>query len=388
MSDDSADKGHADEIFGLTAYEAAERQKRTFLPWHRPRKHFVRDRQWRIQIEALLADIQLEDRTLRYFGLPGADLLDLRYFHSTVCEPNNIGLRFLGFDYSANPASGAQTDLNISLDEVRRLAMVDPRSDILGDDFCKVANDDSIAWRKAHDLGPYDVVNLDLCDGLGIHAPSALDDTHYNAINRLLSLQSRHKRPWLLLLTTRAGEQHLHPEVLHKFVDKYLQNLESCSPFLATSLEKFDIGNAMALRKAAKTEIGLLVISLAGLCKWLVGLAIEQSPPSTLEVRSIVGYRVATNSACEDMVSLAIRFQPTFAPVPDVLRLATRRAEPPNECDLSTKILRRIAKRKNADLILAADSALQEEMRKSMAALLEIARYDTDAFYAWLEELR
>src|SRR4051812_14989998 len=93
--------GHADDIVEIRSYEAPLPVKRTFAPWHRPRKQFVRDHQWKVQINSMLADVPTEDGTLKYLGLPGADLLDLRHFHSEVCLPQNIGLRFLGFNSAA-----------------------------------------------------------------------------------------------------------------------------------------------------------------------------------------------------------------------------------------------------------------------------------------------
>ena len=142
------DVSFADGIFGETVYEAPKPSKKTFLPWHKPRKQFVRSHQWCEQINSLLRVMQPEGKALKYLGLPGTDLLDLRYFHARVCEPQNIGLRFLGFNSSANPDSDAQTELNIALDEVRKLSKIDPLSDVIPDDFCLVANEKSMAWRN------------------------------------------------------------------------------------------------------------------------------------------------------------------------------------------------------------------------------------------------
>ena len=258
------DVGHADDIFSTIVYEAPKPLKKIFLPWHKPRKQFVRHHQWCKEIQALLADVQPGGRTLKYLGLPGVDLLDLRYFHSQVCEPKQLQMRFLGFNSGANPKSESQTDLNISLDEVRKLNMIDPLSEIICDDFCLVANPSSMAWRKTRDLGPYDIINLDLCDGFGAHQPGALDNTHYNAVNRLLSLQAKSKHPWLLFLTTRTGKQDIHDELLQKFHDKYKQNLADCNAFRQVSLDGLDIGDEAALIAAADTPDGHLAVFLAG----------------------------------------------------------------------------------------------------------------------------
>jgi hypothetical protein len=228
-------EGHADDIVEVATYEAILPRTRDFLPWHRPRKQFVRQHQWCEEIERMLNDSPLADGTLKYMGLPGVDLLDLRHFHSAVCETRNISLRFLGFNSGAKPTNDEHTELNISLDEVRRLARVDPMSDVIGDNFALVAKEDSLACRKTRELGPYDVINLDLCDGFGAQAPCALDQTYYNAVNSLLALQSRSKSPWLLLLTTRADRANVDTQVLQALLTKYTANLANCASFRQAS---------------------------------------------------------------------------------------------------------------------------------------------------------
>lgn len=195
----------ASGIVGIQEYTVNVPPKKAFLPWHKPRKQFVRNDQWCHFIGEMLDEMQVTNGTLTYFGLPGADLLDLRYFGSIVCDPRSLKLRFLGFVDAADPQNGDQVELNISYDELSKSASVDPTSEIVSDDFRQLVNEDSIAWQKTLDLGPYDVVNLDLCDGFGAKAPGKINKTYYNAVSKLLAVQARKKTPWLLLLTTRVG---------------------------------------------------------------------------------------------------------------------------------------------------------------------------------------
>ncbi len=375
--------GHADDIVPVSEYAASLPPRKDFLPWHRPRKQFVRHYQWFDQISRLLDEHALTDGILKYLGLPGVDLLDLRHFHAQICEPRNIGLRFLGFNSAATPASEAQAELNISLVEVRQLARVDHRSDVIADDFARVASGSSPAWKMAFDLGPFDVINLDLCDGFGAQAPSSLGDTHYNALNRMMSLQARQKTPWLLLLTTLAGPDHVHPEVLKLLLEKYIANLTTCDKFQKASTKALKIDDAASLMAAVKTPEGLLPVFLCGICKWLAGICVGQVPPSRIEVRSVVGYRVYEGAPMEDLISIAIRFTPTFEPGPDLAGLANNRAAGPDECSMAVQALDRITKRRNADQILAETPALRAEMIAATAALLELARYDSAAYSVW-----
>jgi hypothetical protein len=376
------EEGLADDIVGAVAYEAPSRKKKDFLPWHRPRKQFVRHHQWCEQIEALLPGIQAGDGILKYLGLPGVDLLDLRYFHDHVCQPNNIRLKFLGFNSGANPLSTSQTELNISLHEVRKLAFVHPISEVIGDNFCLIANESSMAWDTTKQFGPYDVINLDLCDGFGVHEPGVLEDTHYNAVSRLLSLQARNKNPWLLLITTRTGQEHVHHDVLQIFIQKFIDNLRDCQSFQVASEKNFAIADEAALRAAVNSSRGISTVFLTGLCKWLLGLAIGHA--SKIEVKSVIGYRIVPEAEHEDLVSIALKFEPTFVPVQDALGLAIHQPNPPNECVLATKALNRVAKCVDADALLAQDSDLNHAMEEATAGLLEKARYDVQEFHAWL----
>lgn len=377
---------HSDDIVEITAYEAQMPSgAKDFLPWHRPRKQYVRHHQWCHEIIQMIADTPPVDGVLKYLGLPGVDLLDLRHFHAAVCVNKNVKLRFLGFNSSAQPASKTHTELNISLDEVWRLTHVDPRSDVIGDNFARVANQNSIAFRKARELGPYDVINLDLCDGFGAQAPGTLDNSYYEAVRSLLALQSRTMNPWLLLLTTRADKANINTAVLQALLDKYVANLAQCTQFREASRDHFAIETAEALMAAADTPAGLLPVFLTGLCKWFLALALEHQPPTSVQLRSVIGYRVDKGAEQEDLISLALKFTPTFVPAGDPLGLANQPVAAPNECALSTRALKRVSKRIDADQKLTEDAGLQKSMADATAHLLGLARYDVDAYMAWLE---
>jgi hypothetical protein len=388
MTEPVGSPGFADDIVEISAYEAATPTPREFLPWHLPRKQLVRDHQWREQIVRMLDDVPLTDGILRYLGLPGADLLDLRHFHSRICEDRNISLRFLGFNSGAQPTSSAHVELNISLDEVRRLPLIDPMSDVIGDDFALIAKANSLACRKARELGPYDVINLDLCDGFGAQAPGAPQNNYYEAVRTLLSLQARSKRPWLLLLTTRADSQNIDANMLETLLLKYIDNLTRCIAFRDASREKFAIETEEALRQAAATSGGLVPVFMIGLCKWLLALALNHQPPTTVEVRSAFGYRVVKHVIDEDLISLALRFTPTFEVVADPLNLAKQPVVTPDECALAARALRGVARRVDADKKLSTDAVLNDSMILATEGLLNLARYDVSKYKSWLEENR
>ena len=385
----------ASGIVAVQEYKFSVPTKKRFLPWHRPRKQFVRNDQWSYQIGALLDEFPPTTGRLTYFGLPGVDLLDIRYFGSTVCEPRAIKLRFLGFNNGAESRSDAQVELNISLDEISKAPSFDPQSEIVPDDIRELVNEDSIAWQKTFEFSPYDVVNLDLCDGFGAEPPGQINETYYNAISKLLAVQMRKKSSWLLLLTTRVGKDHVHADTLERLSTLYIDNLTKCPPFNKASEEKFYISNAASLQSAKKHEVGVQSIFLVGFCKWLLRLAIGQTPPSKMAVKSVFGYRVRKDAEVEDMVSIAIRVDPTHGPIKDPSNLASIQPAKIDECDLATQALKKVGGLLDVDAYLSSEKTVRDEMIEAMCSLLQAARYDTDEYRRWVgawgvdcEELR
>jgi hypothetical protein len=381
---DTEDSGDlASDIVGVDQYVVSVPPKKQFLPWHRPRKQFVRNDQWCYQIKQLV-DEGHSTKTLTYFGLPGIDLLDLRFFGTTICEPRDLKLRFLGFNKAADPENDEQAELNISFDELSKSPSFDPQSQIVPDDLRQLVNEGSIAWQKTLELGPYDVVNLDLCDGFGKDQPETIPETYYNAMSKLLAVQVRRKSPWLLLLTTRVGKKHIHGDTLLRLSNRYAANLANCKPFEEASAKQFGINDIASLHNAQKTDAGIQSVFLVGIFKWLLGFAIGQTPPSKVEVKSVYGYRVHKKAEVEDMVSMAIRFDPTHGPIADPLGLASVQPVKIDECDLATKALSKVSKLLDVDDYLASENAVREEMTNAMCDLLEAARYDVSAYRKWL----
>jgi hypothetical protein len=364
--------------------------KKVFQPWHRPRKHYVREHQWCGEVLKMVKQTPPAGGVLKYLGLPGPDFLDLRHFHSAICEKEGLSLKFLGFNSSARPGSAQYTDINTALDEVKRLSRVDKQSEVIGDRFEMIANDKSLAHRRTLDAGPFDVVNLDLCDGFGLHPPAAeaVQQSLYNAVAQLFSLQARSKNPWLLLLTTRADRPSINDVVLSRLMQKYLHNLQTCEAFMLESEKAFGISSDPTLQAAAKTPGGLVSVFLTGLCKWLVGVSLGQNPPSIVEVPSVIGYRVNRFSPEDDLVSLAIKFTPTVLAAADPLGLAKAPKAPQqlDEGTMATKLLKRIAKRVDADAKLAEDGALNQRMIQATTTLLG-PQYDQAAYGKWLQTL-
>jgi hypothetical protein len=377
---DANDDELARDLFGAQRYEAARPRKQAFLPWHRPRKQFVRREQWVKQAGVLLSG-RPESDGIRYLGLPGDDLLDLRYVHQELCSTGRP-MTFLGFNRAAQGRAEDQVELNISLDEVRRLPNVDHRSRVIGDDFRAVAKRESVAWQNARELGPFEIVNIDLCDGLLVDRPDPATRTIYDALSALFGLQKAMTHPWLFLLTCRIGISHLEDTAAGMLFDHWRSNFDRCLEFEARCAQHLGAYASRGFNHTQASPKELFGVTATAICKWVAMLAAGAG--SDTELVSSISYRVDQSAECDDLVSLAIRVTPLLPAIPDHAGLAGPPANTPDECRCALGIPNRIARTAMADEILGKDDVLTEELTAQMEELLRVSRYDISGFRSWL----
>ena len=365
-------------IFGDIEYAQPRTAPKEFKPWHKPRKQFVRRKQWSALLQGLYEKREPRD-PLRYLGLPGTDLIDLRYLHEQLCRDNNRSLCFLGFNTEAQRGSPAHVELNVSLDEVRRLPNVDEQSAVLPDDFRLVGNENSIAWSRTRQLGPFDVVNIDLCDGLASDVPQN-DGSIYNALAQLMALQARNSKPWLLLITTRIGRGMFGTDAEQRLISHFRDNVANCEGF-AEACEQLLESDVESIDPATCSESDLLNLMIVAIGKWLFKL-VQYQAPSRVELASTQGYRVNPVAAQEDLVSLALRFEPVIVASADAL--SPTAPAPVDECAIAKAILRRSNGRLDVDNILDQQPDLLEELIGETERLLTDARYEVAGYRQWL----
>ena len=365
-------------IVGDIEYAQPRTAPKEFKPWHKPRKQFVRRKQWSALLQGLYEKRERRD-PLRYLGLPGTDLIDLRYLHEQLCRDNNRSLCFLGFNTEAQRGSPAHVELNVSLDEVRRLPNVDERSAVLPDDFRLVGNENSIAWSRTRELGPFDVVNIDLCDGLASDVPQN-DGSIYSALAQLMALQARNSKPWLLLITTRIGRGMFDANAEQRLISHFRDNVANCEGF-AEACEQLLESDVESIDPATCSESDLLNLMIVAIGKWLFKL-VQYQAPSRVELASTQGYRVNPVAAQEDLVSLALRFEPVIVASADAL--SPTAPAPVDECAIAKAILRRSNSRLDVDNILDQQPDLLEELIGETERLLTDARYEVAGYRQWL----
>lgn len=372
------------EIVGSTDNTFDGVQPKEFKPWHKPRKQFVRRKQW-IKLTKRLLENRSDDTPLRYLSLPGIDLLDIRYVHSKICRKQGRDLRFLGFNNEAQKGNSADVQLNISLDEVRRLSNVDSSSVVVPDDFRMIANEKSLAWKQATSLGPFDVANIDLCEGLASDTPKSSDrGTMYDALERLISIQALNNNPWLMFITTRIGRELFDPEAEGKILEIYHDHARECEAFRSVCRKLIDNPSEVDVTTCEDRDyFNIMIVALA---KWLSRLIKAKIPSSRVELVSVLGYKIDPNASCEDMVSFAIRSNPSYSKIDDPLAPKPALQEFPVDCTTALKIAKRVTKLRNVDDILARNRDLNQRLITETKNLLHRARYNKSDYLAWLDQ--
>jgi hypothetical protein len=373
VNSESADVSN--DIFATYEYEATGPPPRPFRPWHRPRKQFVRAEQWVSQTRALLAELP-SDASIRYLGLPGEDLLDVRAFHHAF--GSDRGLRFLGF--STARRGQTNTDLQVSLQEVKALANVDAQSDVIPDDIRAIARTQSMGRKAALDAGPFDVVNLDLCDNFLTEEVGG--GSMYDAIAALCALQNRRKHPWLFFVTTRIDRATVDAGICEKLDELLATNLNACEAFSAALQSMLGAPSRDSLPSLASCgDEDWLAMYCVALAKWILNVALTHH--TQLEIKSTMSYRVAHGAGDDDLVSLAFKLTPSLASVPDKVGLASQEPAPFDECALAAKLPGRTTRRVRVDAALANDEDLLERMIGDAAVLLVQARYSANEYVDW-----
>jgi len=358
--------------------------KKSFKSWHKLRKQYVREEQWCKSIDWLLQNNKLDGRPLRYLGLPGHELLDIRMFHDAICLPKKIKFRYMGFWKPDVDDASLRLELEISMEEVRRMPQTEATSKVVHDDFRALSSCDSVAWKDALEIGPFDIVNVDLCDGFYVDAPGEVADTYYSALANLLTLQAGVGGPWVLFLTTRIGVGHTHQSTLSRLKAMIEKNLRECPDFQKACLEKIGVKNSAAVADALNRDKSRRDLMAVGLGKWLIHLGLEASPRWKVTVQNILEYKVFKSSESNDLISIAFRFEPIVHAPNDKHRFAAPKDNKiPTECELAAASVEVAVKRFDVDKRMALALPARETLADRAADLMRQARYDPVAYKTW-----
>jgi hypothetical protein len=363
-------------------YALAEPRRRdSFKAWHRPRKQYVRDRQWTNAINDILSGRDSHDR-LKYIGLPGIDLLDLRHIVSEVCEPSGRVLEFVGYDIAAGGDGPLAVELNISEAELKAHPLVHQPSLIRPDDFRLLASTRTAAWRAAEQMAPADVINMDLTGHL-FEAGTAGGRPYEAAVLQLFMLQVANPRPWLLLLTTKVDRETAAPGKLRDLAAGLERSLADCpdvrdllAQHADTPFDPTAIGNC--------SDDDLRLYTVVGTLRWIYDVLMAGTVKTRPRLRSCFFYTSYETGGTLDMASLVIRFDRHSVDLDDATFGQDATPAEIDPCAELTRYVQRAANGNDIDAAVRADPELRRLLIERSGALLTQARYSIDAYRTWV----
>lgn len=368
--------------------------RRDFQPWHHPVKQIVREHQLAALTKRLLKKQAKQPDVLKYFTLPGTDLLDIRVLAET-CEPLGVQIEYFGFDARGKEPSGQDAHTTSHLREgswvtaesaLRQAGRITAEAVIHADRLEDIAVPNSHASIQLSQRSAFDVINIDACDHLA-YSSKGRQRNIFDALEVLLRHQMKARSPWLLFITTRAEPALLGAPGL-VFQDAITQNLRIPESGFAASLaacieaDERTLASELASAWVTHDERFLRLYSV-GLGKFLLQFFHAQpNLPAHVELASAYAYRIYGDEP--DMLSLAFRITPdeerVFAPSVGGVGAVI----PMLEAKRAVQVASQAMKLRDLDKQLESDTAVREIAINGIKALLQSARYDIAEWQNWL----
>ncbi|VVQ34489.1 hypothetical protein PS947_04069 [Pseudomonas fluorescens] len=373
--------------------------KTKFAPWHKPRKQYIRNRQWNVAASNLIEHLQLKakDRSLQYLSLPGSDLLDVRSLY-TVCAAKEVRLKFIGLNEITVGDKETTMDQLISINELHGLKYIDPSSDVYEDQLESLCVNKSIAQENIiKRASSYDVINIDLCRSMLESPPQDKQSNYYDALFKLLRHQADNRtEDWLFFVTTRTNQDMVHEGAFRKFVEGLEQifDVDDAVYNRCCELEIFGKDTLVERRidvdKIDAPSYNNLLS--AGIGKWVLAALAGQPPAHKSKMLQLFGYNVLQrdNDSC-DMMSFGFWCRHIPNKAKDAFGLAGAGVNL-NAEDVTAAvgkarlaIIESVSKFINVDVDMANDEVF-EEMLQSSTSLMRSARYDVPSYIDWARD--
>ncbi|MUK37827.1 hypothetical protein GNP82_09710 [Aliivibrio fischeri] len=375
---DSDDSLIDDEVFGSVSQSLSQ----DFKPWHKPRKQFIRDKQWLEQFKRLLGSSKYRSiDTVNYFGLPGGDLLDINYLYEGMLNSSRGGskrLGFHGFINSSTDFNKAQGELSKILDKDR----IEGRSVVERFRFEDLQKTNSDAWVRVKNFGDYHFINLDFCNNVMSH------ETLVSIYNLL---QHQMKKvigiPWLFCLTTRLNRDSTTEAIVSRFRDIITESLGAQQ--LNEKIEECfsEVHNYFSNRETGGdiggVEDDTLMNQILQICLVLWILKEATGRNFNVALKSSMKYSVDLFSRESDMHSFVFSFEKEEEFTSDLLGLSEGNESVVNEVNfdtIATPALERLSNSADVDDILEQDKESLNSYADDMIRWLGRCGYDTSNY--------
>lgn len=355
-------------------------------PWHRPRKQYIRERQWQSSVEHLVQRLQnsnapsLRGGKINYLTLPGIDHFDVEVIGQTAQQAGLI-LEATGF------LSEAESDPIKARSQVRAEALIkrgliEDTSITFPYSFEDMSSRKSQAYREIKSRAPFHIINVDACGSI---APRRARQSSriIDALHSLIELQfDTMNDPWSLFLTTDARPENLSEEVLKALDDAILENAAQSDVFRDGAINCIGLAGqdlVSSLATAHEDPARFVNKFSLGLSKWLLHNAAAQG----WDLKSKAFFCYSTRPEDDDAVSmpcLAFEFRRRPVVLNDMFGAVQNNVplqeDPP---DFSAVALQRVTEMQNLDPLFKNDAEVRAEFAQKQRMLLEGAGYSAIA---------
>ena len=278
--------------------------------------------------------------SVKYFGLPGADLLDLEYFSDkmAVCE-NAKNTKLYAYGFIGNKKDKTRVDGRLT--QLLDKDNVDPSTKIDESNFISLSSEKAMIWNRIYESGPFHFINLDFCDCI------FSNEKILDSILKLLHYQIERQidDDWLFSISTRFDKDGVNKDIFPLF-EGVLSSLEKEVTVKNKIEECFSaLENKTSMLKDFDSYSKSEIYELVQVCfvLWILNFTFKYG--CMVELQSSMKYKVDSDIEFSELFSLVFKFTPKSYMLPDdlgVLSIAQGR-ERPSEADLlERRILRKI----------------------------------------------
>lgn len=368
-------------------------EKKTFKPWHKPRKQWCRFQQWVAGQNWVIDSIGSESLiSFNYLGLPGDDLLDLRLLANT-CKDKSVKLKYLGFN-SVDEKSSSTNELLLSESELDKTGVIVPGSKIITETLESLSRKESSAYIDATTHhGCFHMINFDLCKSIAQRGGDYSGDTYFTALKNLLEQQMNYMRePWVLFITTNVCKDSVIDSAMLQLLAAIKGNNDE-HPDFSIHLEEQLCINAEQVTDAI-TDLSHLSDQkffdafAIGFSKWLLKICLSISSAWSIEMTPSCKYRTGNIDGNPDMLSLAFRFEYIHQQAIDAYDLTNNVNMPKSKTELefALAMITQVSEIFNLDCKINQDPSLLDSLTEHTAELLVNARYEKEEYLQWVTD--
>ncbi|MBC6402619.1 MAG: hypothetical protein GDA35_03170 [Hyphomonadaceae bacterium] len=355
-----------------------------FEPWHKPRKQYVRKHQWQHYAKERIQELKKAKHfegevPLKYFTLPGPDLLDVRLMIK-LCRRFNVRLHYTGFCYDQ---SKQQDRLRQNISQFRNDHgnVVVSESNVRNLSFQNLGKPKSPENTALIRGGPYQLVNIDACKSIAsgdVKSAARLID----GLKAIFEYQiNKCSEPWILLITSHIQQGNVEEKSLDSLFTSVKTNHDACDSFKKALESKFEgAGNLddFYCRVRAEHSAEFLNFATLGISKWLVHLG----ESAKARVKTLDGFCYSTfghKPLVANMVSICYLIEKLPASVVDRSGLTEEKTQnPPPKFPYENDHMEALEKSysmTNLDDYLKSNKCTYEELVEENIKLLTEAGY-------------